>query len=75
MTTPTPTPTPTTMIVPVSNPAHPSHKSWLQILLTALEAAVSIGPAIVAITDPSEAKLAGELGQVAQAGLDSVQGQ
>lgn len=36
-----------------------------------LEALTSIGPAIVAIASPGNAVLAGEIGQITQAGLGS----
>lgn len=55
---------PTTVTVPVSNPAHPSHKAWLEILLAVLRAAVVIGPAVVAITSPANAAEAQQLGQL-----------
>jgi len=55
---------PQTQTVPVSNPAHPSHGAWLQILLTALKAAVSIGPAVVAVVDPGDADLANKVGAI-----------
>ena len=53
------------IVVPVSDPAHPSHASWLRILLEVLAAATSIGPAVVAIADPKDAKLAQALGGLA----------
>jgi hypothetical protein len=64
-----------TKVVPVSDPAHPSHASWLDILLTALKAASSIGPAVVAVVDPGDAKLASDLGGIANASLDAAKGQ
>lgn len=70
------TPTPTPVSVPVSNPAHPSHRSWLDILLTVLKAATAIGPAVVTIVDPKDAQLAQQLGTLAgnvEAGLPSGQ--
>ena len=73
MATSTVVPTPAaTVLVPVSSPAHPSHVSWLQILETILAAAISIGPAVVAVTDPSQALLAGQLGQIAGVGLGTI---
>lgn len=59
-------------VVPVSDPAHPSHSHWLEILLTALRAAVAIGPAVIAVTRPGDAQLAANLGQIAQAGLSTL---
>jgi hypothetical protein len=58
------TPTPASTIVPVSHPAHPSHRDWLTIIMTALEAACSIGPAVVAVVDPKDATLASNLGKI-----------
>lgn len=66
--------TPKTKLVPVSDPAHPSHPAWLDILLTTIKAATSIGPAVVAIVDPGDAKLAADLGGVAGAAIDAVNG-
>lgn len=54
-----------TQVVPVSNPAHPSHREWLQILLIALKAVTDIGPAVVAIVDPGDAKEATQIGTLA----------
>ena len=70
-TTPTPLPVATT-VVPVTDPAHPSHRSWLRILLTVLEAATAIGPAVVAVTSPENAALAASLGKIALASETSL---
>ncbi len=56
---------PTTVTVPVSDPSHPSHTSWLKILMEVLSAAISIGPAVVKIADPSDAPLASAVGNLA----------
>lgn len=63
-----------TVSVPVSDPRHPSHQSWLQIILAALGAAIAIGPAVVAVVDPKDAALAGQLGSIAGAGVSVFQG-
>lgn len=57
--------TPTTVTVPVSDPAHPSHTSWLEIIMTALRAATIIGPAVVTIVSPANAQIAQSLGSLA----------
>lgn len=54
--------------VPVTDPAHPSHLSALEIFLAALRFATAIGPAVVSVADPQDAALAEEIGQIAQAG-------
>jgi hypothetical protein len=59
-------------LVPVSNPAHPSHVDWLAIIRKALEAAITIGPAVVTIVDPKDAQLAQQLGNVAAAAEDVI---
>lgn len=51
--------------VSVSDPAHPSHRDWLSILLKVLTAATAIGPAVVAVVDPKDAELANKLGGIA----------
>lgn len=61
-----------TTTVPVSNPAHPSHSLWLEILLTALKAAIAIGPAVVAVSSPGNALLAAQLGAIANAGISVI---
>ena len=61
-----------TVTVPVSDPAHPSHVNWLQIIMAALTAATSIGPAIVAVVDPADAPLADGLGKIASTGIAAV---
>lgn len=61
--------------VPVSDPTHPSHKSWLDILTKILNAAITIGPIIVAIADPKDAGLASQLGNIAGAGVSLASGQ
>lgn len=58
--------------VPVSDPAHPSHPSWLEALLLLTRMAASIGPVVVAVADPDDAKLATDLGKIAGAALDGV---
>lgn len=58
---------PETKTVPVSDPLHPSHPSWLEILLISLKAATAIGPAVVTIISPENADLANKLGAVATA--------
>lgn len=58
-----------TVSVPVTDPRHPSHQSWLQILLSVLTAAIAIGPAVVATVDPKDADLANRLGAIAGAGV------
>lgn len=57
---------PVKIVVPVSSPAHPSHKAWLDILLKVIAAASVIGPAVIEIADPKDAALAAQLGHVAQ---------
>jgi len=61
-----------TTLVPVSDPAHPSHQSWLEILLLSLKAAITIGPAIVQIVDPGDAKEAQQVAQVADAVVSGI---
>lgn len=61
-----------TVTVPLSHPAHPKHSVWAE-LLKAIEAAVIVGPAVVAIVDPGDAKLAGDLGNIAGAVLVKVE--
>lgn len=63
---------PTHKTVPVSDPAHPSHASWREILLRAVTAATAIGPAVVAIVDPGDAKLASDLGGLAGAAIEGI---
>ncbi len=53
-----------TVTVPVSDPAHPSHASWLEIMLLAIRMASAIGPVVVSIVDPKDAAEAGQLGAV-----------
>jgi hypothetical protein len=53
--------------VPVSDPLHPNHASWLQILLAVLAAATAIAPAVIAIANPKDAALASAVGQIAGA--------
>jgi hypothetical protein len=64
-----------TKVVPVSDPAHPSHPSWLEILMTALRAATVIGPVVVEIVDPADAVLAQKLGQIATIAENQIQPQ
>lgn len=59
------TATPVKTAVPVSDPAHPSHSSWLEILLAITKAATAIGPVVVGIVSPGNADLANKLGAVA----------
>ena len=63
---------PQTITVPVSDPAHPSHRSWLEILLTSLRLAAQIGPAVVAVVDPGDANLANKLGAITSQTLDGI---
>lgn len=54
-----------TKTVHVSDPAHPSHASWLEILMKILTAATAIGPAVVHIVDPKDGELADKVQDVA----------
>lgn len=57
---------PVKVVVPVSSPAHPSHKAWLDILLKVIAAATMIGPAVIEMVDPKDAALAAEIGTIVQ---------
>lgn len=61
---------PVTKVVTASDPTHPSHSKWWSIMqgvLVALKMAESIGPAVVTVVDPGDAKLAQQLGTIATA--------
>lgn len=60
--------------VPVSDPAHPSHQTWLQILMTILNATIVIGPAVIKIVDPKDSEEAVQLGNLASTISGAVQG-
>lgn len=64
----------TTTTVPVSDPSHPSHQSWLQILMAVLNAAIAIAPAVVQIVDPGDAKEAEQIGNLASGVTASIGG-
>lgn len=63
---------PTTVTVPVSDPSHPSHQTWLQILLAVLSAAITIGPAVIQIVDPKDGQEAQQFGNLASVVTQSV---
>lgn len=63
---------PKTRPVPITDPAHPSHASALEIALMALKLASNIGPAIVQVVDPEHGQLAAGLGGIANASVDSI---
>jgi hypothetical protein len=56
---------PTTNTVPVNDPAHPAHQSWLTGLMKILEALTAIAPAVVTIASPQNAALAGQMAELA----------